>query len=262
MQNQNKTVVKSMEILNLFKTYDLLTLQDIVCHSGIPKSSAHRMVCSLNEMGFLQKNSAGAYSLGLLFLEFGHLVGERLDIRKLAYPIMEELKKELGEAVNLVIKDGDEALYIEKVDTTERVRVYTQIGRRAPLYAGACPRIILTFLSEEERNEYLAKTKFTRYGVNTITDLQKILDLVDSDRKRGYTVSHSELEDYSSAVAAPIFNYRGELIAGLSIVGPEARFLKETHLNRVIDGAIRGAKEISFKMGWNGLECPDRTNGC
>jgi IclR family KDG regulon transcriptional repressor len=239
-----------MEILNLFKKFNCLTLQEIVFHSEIPKSSAHRMACSLESMGFLQRNEDGSYSLGLLFLEFGHLVAERIDVRRVAYPIMEQLKNEIGEAVNLVIKDGDEALYIEKVETSERVRVYTQIGRRAPLYAGACPRILLTYLSKEQQDDYLSRIELVPYGVNTITDRRGLLELLATDRKKGYTVSHSELEDYSSAVGAPILNFRSELIAGISIVGPEVRFRIDQHLEKVISCAVRGAKEISRKMGW------------
>ena len=250
LSDHNKTVLKSMEVLNLFKKYECLALHEMVLHLGMPKSSVHRMARSLEEMGFLQRNEDGSYSLGLLFLEFGHLVSERLNIRRIAYPIMESIKNEIGEAVNLVIADGDEALYIEKVETSERVRVYTQIGRRAPLYGGACPRILLTYLPKEKQEDYLNKVKLIPYGANTITNKQDLVKLLEEDGKRGYTVSHSELEDFSSSVGAPIFNYYGEIIAGISIVGPEARFRNDDHLNKVIACAVKGAKEISKKMGW------------
>jgi DNA-binding IclR family transcriptional regulator len=248
--SQNKTVVKSMQILNIFINHEKLSLQEIVNISGLPKTSAHRMLQSLEEMGFLSKDKEGKYELGLIFLQFGHLVAERLDIRKIALPAMQRLKEEMGEAVNLVIRDGNEAIYIEKVDTAERVRVYTQIGRRAPLYGGACPRILLAHLPNKQQVEYLDNIKLIPYAANTITDKQVLQRVLMECREKGYSVSHSELENYSSAVGAPIFDHTGNIAAGISVVGPEARFQEENYLQRCIDMVIDAAKEISSKLGW------------
>lgn len=248
MQHKNKTVVKSMELLNLFLTNERLTLNDMVQLSGLPKTSVFRMAGSLEDMGFLTKDGEGRFSLGLLFLQFGQLVAERLDIRSIALPVMRDLRDEIGEAVNLIIRDGDEAIYIEKVDTTQPVRVYTQIGRRAPMYAGACPRILLAFLPEHEQDEYFAKTELVPIGSGTILDRERLKAVVKESAITGYSVSYSELEDNSAAVAAPIFNHLGQAMAGLSIAGPEARFTEE-HLPTLIDKVKYAANEVSKRLG-------------
>jgi IclR family transcriptional regulator, KDG regulon repressor len=249
MGEKNKTVVKSMEVLKLFYSHEQLSLQEIVDLSGMPKTSIHRLIGSLEEMGFLTKNKSGKYSLGLLFLQFGQLVADRLDSRQIALPIMRRLRDELGEAVNLIIREQNEGIYIEKVDTRQPVRVYTQIGRRAPLYAGACPRVILSFLPEEERLEYLDQVELKTIASGTIIDREILHTEIEQCRKKQYTISHSELEDYTSAVAAPIFNHKGEITAGLSVAGPEARFQKE-QLPRLIEKVTEAAQEISQKLGW------------
>lgn len=136
----------------------------------MPKTSVYRMVCSLEEMGFLDRDENGMYSLGLLFLQYGHLVSERLDIRKIALPIMEELRDDVDEAVHLIVRQGNEAMYIEKIEGTQTVRLYTAIGRRSPLYAGACARSILTFLPEEERDAYIEQTELVPIASGTIRD--------------------------------------------------------------------------------------------
>ena len=123
MQAHNKTVVKSMQILTLFINHPKLTFNEMMELSHLPKTSLHRMVGSLEEMGFLTKDDDGHYSLGLIFLQFGQLVGERLDIRSIAYPIMKDLRDDVEEAVNLIVRDKDEAMYIEKVDTLQPVRL-------------------------------------------------------------------------------------------------------------------------------------------
>ncbi|MCY9206238.1 IclR family transcriptional regulator [Bacillus atrophaeus] len=249
MQNKNKTVVKSMALLNLFLTEPKLTLSELISLSGMPKTSVHRMVSSLEEMGLLSRDRNGAYTLGLVFLEFGQLVSERLDIRQIAKPVMEELCQEVDEAVHLIMRDGNEAIYVEKIEGTQTVRLYTAIGRRSPLYAGACARSILSFLPQEEIETYIRQTEFVPIGSGTITDPAELLQTISSSLENGYTVSYSELENYTAAIGAPIFSYKGQVAAGISIAGFEARFTKERlpYLTEKVKGA---ALQISEKMGY------------
>jgi IclR family KDG regulon transcriptional repressor len=255
MQNKNKTVVKSMDILNLFKDHVKLSLNEIVQLSGIPKTSVHRMIGSLEDMGFLKKDIDSKYSLGLLFLEFGQLVKERMDIRKIALPTMHALRDVAGEAVNLVIREGNEAIYIEKLETMQPVRVYTKIGRKAPLYGGACPRVLLAFLAQKEIEQYISETELIQVASGTITDKEQLRHVLAESKKNGYTISHSELQDYSSAVAAPIFDSSNQVIASISLVGPSMRF-QEEHLSELIRLIKNGAKEISCKLGWKEFKNP------
>jgi IclR family KDG regulon transcriptional repressor len=250
MLNKNVTVVKSMEILNLFLTHTRLSLNEIVQLSGLPKTSIHRMLGSLEAMAFLEKDLDGKYALGLLFLQFGQLVSERLDIRHTAYPLMKALGDEIGEAVNLIIRDGNEGIYIEKIDSTKPVRVYTQIGRKSPLYAGACPRILLAYLPEQEIDAYLHDTELKPIASGTIISREQLLLALKESKQSGYSVSHSELEDYTSAVAAPIFDITGRVVAGLSIAGPAMRFGHQ-QLPELISKVKQTAAHISNKLGWS-----------
>ncbi|MDV2685745.1 IclR family transcriptional regulator [Alkalihalophilus lindianensis] len=249
MQNINKTVVKSMKLLDLFRTRSSLTLNEMVELTGLPKTSTHRMIVSLEEVGLLQKDHTGTYSLGMIFLEFGQLVSDRIDLRQLALPIMKDLRDEIGEAVNLTIKDRAEALYIEKLDTSHPVRLFTKVGRRSPLYAGACSRIILAHLSEEEMENYLKGQALLSYGEGTITDPTLLREVLNTSRLEGYTVSHSELENGTTALAAPIFDYKGQIAGGLSIAGPSDRF-DEQQLAKMIQKVKASAAKISHALGY------------
>ncbi|OKL36017.1 IclR family transcriptional regulator [Domibacillus mangrovi] len=245
----NKTVLKSMEIIRLFFDEESLTLLQIMNKTDLPKTSAYRMAESLLELGFLEKDKNGAYRLGLIFLVLGNLVAERLDIRSITLPYMQRLRKETGEAVNLVIRDGEEAVYIEKVDTQESVRVFTQIGRRAPLYGGACPRVLLSFIEPEEQEQLLQSFDIVPYANGTPKDKDDVRRLIEETRKKGWSISHSELENYSSAIAAPIFNHKGDVVAGISLVGPEVRFRDEVHVQEMITKLTEAAKHISAAIG-------------
>ncbi|KQL35745.1 IclR family transcriptional regulator [Psychrobacillus sp. FJAT-21963] len=246
---KNKTVVRSMDILNLFVDHAALTFQEIIELSKIPKSSVYRMLISLEEMGFIVKGADSKYRLGLLFLTYGNLVSSRLDIRQIAYPIMQELHNELKEAINLIIRQGDEAIYIEKVDVYQKVRLYTAIGRRSPLYAGACSRVILSFLEDDEINSYLENVELKSFAMGTITDKEILLESIKNARTNGYTISHSELEDHTSAIAAPIFNNKGEIIGGISIAGIEANYQKD-QVDFFAKKTIDAANIISERLGF------------
>ncbi|MDM5334155.1 IclR family transcriptional regulator [Ureibacillus composti] len=252
MTNKNKTVVRSMDILNLFIEHTELTFQEIIELSEIPKTSVYRMLKSLEEMEFLEKGPDAKYRLGMLFLKFGHLVSSRLDLRKIAYPIMQDLHNDVKEAVNLVVRDGEEAIYIEKIDEKQKVRLYTAVGRKSPLYAGACPRAIFSFLPEHEVKDYLDSVELKSYANGTITDREKLIEKIKQEKEQGYTISHSELENHTSAVAAPIYNHLGEVVAGLSIAGIEANYQGE-NVDLFARKLKKATAEISRQLGYEQL---------
>lgn len=258
MDYRNKTVLKSLEIINLFKYHEQLSLLDIVKMTNLPKSTVHRMVITLESEGYLKKigynnnnNNNTWYSLGLALLELGHLVEQRLEIRKIAFPTMTNLRDRVNEAVNLIVMDGMEAVYIEKVDTSHPVRVYTSVGRRAPLYAGACPRILLSYLEDEEIDRVIPQFDFRNIGDGTITDEKDLRHMILETRKNGYTISYSELENGSAAIAMAIRGYKEQVIAGLSIAGPIERFEKE-RVPLLLEELDYAVKEVSQNMGYKG----------
>ncbi|MBD2843720.1 IclR family transcriptional regulator [Paenibacillus sp. IB182496] len=251
MQSKNKTLVRAMDVLQLFVGHPKLTLNQMTALCGIPKTSVHRMVHSLEEMGLLTKESDGAYRLGLLFLHYGQLVAERLDIRHAALGVMRGLRDEIGEAVHLVMREGKECIYIEKLDTDQPVRLFTKIGRKAPLYAGASSRVILAFLPEEERERYLADTELAVIGTGTITDKTKLRHALQQCRQSGYSFSRAELENYTAELSAPVFNYTGGIAAALSIAGLEVRF-DDRSIPELAERLKRAAAELSYELGWNG----------
>lgn len=251
MQNKNKTVIKSMDLLNLFLTHPKLNTNDMVQLSGMPKTSVHRMIGSLSDMGFLHKNQDGYYTLGLLFLQFGNLVAERLDIRHVALASMEKLRDDVGFAVHLVLRDGEESIYIEKLDTHHPVRLFTKIGKKAPLYAGASSRTILAFMPDTDAAAYLEEAELAPVGSGTIVSKEELRTLLADTRRTGYSFSRSELEDYTAELSAPIFDHSGQIIAALSIAGLEVQFGGE-HIPDLIQKVRSAAAEISLKLGYGG----------
>lgn len=245
---KNKTVVRSMELLNLFIAHEQLTVSEMAKLSNLPKTTVHRMVGSLEEMGFLEKDPNGKYTLGILFLQFGQLVAERLDIRQTALPVMRRLRDEVEEAVHLVIRSGQEAVYIEKLDTDHPVRLFTKIGRRAPLYAGASSRVILAHLDPEEQEAYLEQVTLKPFGAGTITNKQDLREVLRLTRRNGYAFSRSELENYTAELSAPLFDHTGKIAGAISIAGLEVKFTDHV-IEDFVKKLKQAAGEISRRLG-------------
>ncbi|WP_238413492.1 IclR family transcriptional regulator [Alicyclobacillus sp. TC] len=260
--HQNQTLIKSMEVLRLFEQYESLTLTEIVEMLGQPKTTVYRMVSSLQSMGWISRRKDSRYELGLLFVHYGQLVLGRLNIRDLVLPVMRQLSHQLGETVNLIVREGLEGVYIEKVEAVHPVRIYHQRpGDRVPLYAGACPRVLLSFLPDEEVAEYLRHVKLRPFASGTITKIQDLQMTIIESRRVGYTISHAELVDDTSAVAAPIFNHLGEVVAGLSIAGLTSHFSDE-RLPNLTMSVRQAAKECSCLLGYPERESQlERLNG-
>lgn len=219
----------------------------------MPKSTVFRIIQTLEMRGFLAKmpnQQPPKYQLGLKLLQFGNIVAERLEIRNIALPYMLELRDQVDEAVNLIVRDEDEGVYIEKVDARHYVRVYTQVGRKSPLYAGACPRILLSFMSDDEITDLLNRVELKQMTPGTNTDKQLLWQSIQAARQNGFTVSHGELQPDSSSIAVPIRDFTGEVIAGLSLAGATSRFNGE-RLGYLILETKEAARSIMSQLGYS-----------
>lgn len=251
----NNSLDKALKLLTYF-TSDryVIGLSELSRLSGIPKATVYRLISTLKDHGFINKVSIlgkdNQYKLGLRFLEYGKLVSEELEIRKIALPYMELLRNKVNECVQLIIKENDEAVYIEKLECSNNIRLYTRTGRRAPLHGGACPRAILTFLPDEEIDRILDIETLAKITVSTIADKDKLLEMIAKDRQRGYTISYGELELETVAIGAPIFDYTDSVVASISVAGPDSRFT-EKEIPYLVDELLKTTKEISKALGYN-----------
>ncbi|MFC7061064.1 IclR family transcriptional regulator [Halobacillus seohaensis] len=224
----SKTLAKALQLLRFFTEKNPYWRLDKISEaSDLPKATVYRLMKTLEEEGFIQKVSfyqngvfidGEMYQLGTRLIELGNMVSSQFEVRGLALPHMRKLQQEFGESVQLIIMDQDEAIYIEKVESDKPVRLYTKIGRRAPLYAGACPRTLLSFLPDEEIQRILQQEK-KKYASQTMMDDEQIMKKVKETRELGYSYSQSELEEGTASVGTPIFDRFGEIAAGISVAG-------------------------------------------
>ena len=217
---------------------------------GIPRTTVYRLIEPLEAYGYLRRNeSTREYYLWLKLLQLGEKVRNSLEIRRLAYPFMVKLRDEVGFAVHLVVRDGNEAVYVEKVESNRPVRLFTQIGRRVPLHVTACPRVLLAYCSDEEIRQYVSATKMVKYTLNTVADPETLWARIREIRASGYSIAYGELEPETAAIALPVYGDRGEVAASLSVAGPEAQFRAED-LDSIVRSVGNCAERISQELGY------------
>ncbi len=243
------TFDKGLKLLELF-TYERssLTLREVAELSRLSKPTALRLLNTLEVNGYLARDKGKAYCLGLKFLELGNFVAERLDVRTAALPHMDQLLFMVDQAVNLVIRDGLDAVYVEKRETSHPVRMYTRVGRRAPLYSGACPRALIAFLPEKEREELIDKLTIEPFMAATPKDKDELRQRIAQERAQGYTYSWGELFEATAALAVPIRDHSRRVVASLSISGPQSSFVEDKH-PYLLKALQHAAAEISAALG-------------
>lgn len=249
----NQSVLKALRLLDFFVKSPELTLAELSTKADMPKPTVYRLLSSLEVCGFLIKvrNSEQdiKYRLGLKLLELGNVVSEQLELRKVALPHMKKLCEEINEVVHLVIMDGYEAVYIEKVESKQALRLYTKVGKRSPLYVGSGPKLLLANLPAKDYNRIVENIKFNKFTENTILNKMDLKLELETIRSQGYAVSSGEQDLDTIGFSFPVKDHTGNVIAALGVSGPTIRFLGEREIYLKQETKII-AKKISKDLGF------------
>jgi DNA-binding IclR family transcriptional regulator len=204
-----------------------LTLTEISERVHLHKSTVHRVLATLENARFLEHDSATAkYRLGLRLLELASLVLEHVDLRRQAWPHLVRLAQEHRETVDLGILDGTDIVYLEVIDSPQRVKLAVAPGQRLPVCCTASGKAMLAFLPEKQVQQILAQG-LLKYTNHTIVSPESLLADLRVAHERGFAISQAEYEEDIHAVAAPILSIRQEPLAVVALAGPAFRLPPE-----------------------------------
>jgi DNA-binding IclR family transcriptional regulator len=233
--NAVQSLAKAAAILDLLAERQDASAAELAELLGEPRSSIYRMLSSLQQLGFVDPGARrGAYRLGLKLLRLGSAVQSRLDVRRVALPVMERIHDQSDDTIFLCLRRGDEAVCVERLDGRRVTTLALQLGGSLPLHLGAAPRTLLAFDSRESWHEYVA-------GNELIAELERI-------RRDGYAVSDEDVTPGIAALGAPIFDGRGGICASLSASGMRDLILTEER--RIEQLIVDGGAEISRGLGY------------
>jgi IclR family acetate operon transcriptional repressor len=243
-------IERAMDVMMLFAGSDSPTLgvTEIAQTLGLSKAVVHRVLSSFKAKGFVEVDpSLRRYRLGPNALYIGLAYLNRVDVRMLARPVIEDLSQATNETSTLSIRTGFNRVYIDQVTPERDVKMVVQLGRPVPLHAGASSKAFLAFLEPGEVEEYLSRPleKLTPQTVTNPKTLQKELAQI---RDRGYAESMEERLEGAGAVAAPVFGHEGRPEAVISVSGPVERFRSESE--RAARRLLKETKKVSQQLGF------------
>lgn len=228
-----------------------LSLEQICAHTGLPKSTAFRIIVNLLQGQYLVETEEG-YWLGLKMLRFGALVEEKLDLVQQARPFLIQLRDQVNETIHLAVLDDDlRVVYLEKLSTQQAVGLMmSQIGITAPMYCTALGKAMAAFRSEDEIRDWIRTHGLRPVTDATIIDEEAFLRELREIRSRGYAVDNGEFEVTVRCVAAPIRDRTGTVIAAVSISGPDTRMPVPLIGSSMAMQVVKTASHISQAIGY------------
>ena len=219
-----QVIDRAANLLDALSRYpEPVSLKVLGAETGLHASTAHRILASLIQNRFVEKDATGRYRLGLRLLQLGVRLHGNVDLRAVALPVMEALRDRLGESVNLTIREGDEVVYIEKATPNRMIHVQQLVGSRAPLHVTAVGKLMLGSGGAEAVRAYAQRTNLPAYTRNTITDLARLTEDCLAALAEGYALDNEEAEIDVGCIGVLLFDGTGNVAGGLSVSAPIER---------------------------------------
>jgi len=230
------------------------SLRDLSNEMNLPKPTVHRILSTFCRFGYvMQDDISKEYRLGFRLVELGQAVLNGIRLRREAQPFLHKLATQVQETVHLTRLDGSEIVYIDKVERIndpKGLRMASRVGMRNYAHSCAVGKVLLAFLSDDQRDEILTKKGLPRLTKNTIVDRVRFEAHLVKVRTQGYAVDNEENEEGIKCVAAPVWNGQGDAVAAISISAPAFRMTKKRIDRELKVEVVKTALHISRKLGF------------
>jgi IclR family transcriptional regulator, KDG regulon repressor len=252
---------KIPSINSIFKTFRLIeiftepnfeySLTEITKKLKISMGSAQRITNSLITIGYLAKDKkTKKFRLTPKWLPIGFGILAGLEIRRIALPHLKHLYKETGETISLVVRDGDEVIYVERLITQNLIGFNIRAGLRRPMYPNSMGKAILAFLPDDERNEILNRAVFNNGGQKQSLNKKEIIQELNKIKQQGYAVNRVQYSGGALAISVPILNHKGRAIAGINIGTPSNAPPDKKKFKEYVQLLMNTGEAISSEIGY------------
>jgi DNA-binding IclR family transcriptional regulator len=241
---------RGLRLLHLFSESPRgLTAKQVAALSRLPVSTVHRFLANLVTAGFLNRDGEGTHHLGIACFSIGQAAVGQLDIRRLSLPYLRELNQQTRETIHLTVRHGLSAVYVEKLDSPEPVRIHSRIGAAVPLHCTAVGKVMLAYMSPEEQDRTISQIDLKRQTPNSVGNVQELKTELYRVRKNGYACDLEEHELHIRCVAAPIWDHTGSVQSSVSITAPTLR-MPVTRLRQLAPLIQAAGLNISTELGY------------
>ncbi len=250
----NNTLVKGLKLLEVLSAREeAVGVTELANAIGVGRSNAHRILQALVEMGYVvNEGGRGVYRVSLKVWELGARAMNRVDVREAASPSMHWLLEHCHETVHLSVLSSDHVVYIDKLDSLEPVRAYSEIGGRAPAYCVATGKVLLAWQDAPTASLRLAPPQALKAHTDTtLADSHALARELDRIRAQGYAVNRGEWRTSVWGIAAPIVDSAGRAVAALGISGPASR-IRTAGVRALAPLVVEAAQRASQALGRQG----------
>ncbi|RMF10170.1 MAG: IclR family transcriptional regulator [Alphaproteobacteria bacterium] len=217
--------VRGIELLfHVARSDGPVTANELAEMSALPKATVYRLCDQLRNAGFLRRHAgARGYVPGPKLLELSSSVLAARSQQVYSHAVLEGLAEEIGEACNYAVPDGTAMVYWDRVETRWPLRFQLPIGSRVPLHCTANGKLYLSSLPEEQRLRLIGELKLERHTANTITSPEALREALDEITEQGYGTDNEEFIDGMVALAMPVTDSSGRMLAGVAFHAPVQR---------------------------------------
>lgn len=249
-----KLFYKMAAVLDCFtRARGQLSISEIMDETSLPRTTVHRIVASLRDIGLLdQDGRRQTYRLGLKMFYFGNVVIANLDLNRHAHQHILELHQLTGEVVHLHIFDGSQMVCIEREEMDETRLTTLTTMEAAPTYCTAVGKAFLAFQDSDLIARIAVEEGLKARTAHTLATLETLQADLAQIRDRGFSIDDEENQLGIRCVGAPIRDSRGRVFASISVSGTSAR-MPLSRIHGLAPAVIRTADEISLRLGWNNL---------
>ncbi|WP_028847836.1 IclR family transcriptional regulator [Thermocrispum agreste] len=223
------------------------TLDELAAAVGVHKSTVLRLLRTLEAHRFVQREGPHHYRLGTALFDLAQRSLEDRDVRRCAEAALRELNQRTGHTVHLASYEDGEAIYIDKFESKHAVRMYSRIGKRAPLHCTAVGKVLVAALPPQRRRVIAESLDYPKLTENTITSAEEYLAELEKVAERGYAVDNGEHEDFINCIAAPISGPRG-VVAAASVSVPKV-IAGLDELMSLLPDLLAAAEKASIECG-------------
>jgi IclR family pca regulon transcriptional regulator len=232
----------------------VMGIADIADELGMSRSTTHRYMITLVELGYLEQGGSRKYRLGLRVTDLGMSALNSMSLREYARPDLEKLRQETRFTVNLAILDGSEILYVDRVRGSRpgqsKIDFALHVGSRLPASCTALGKLLLAYLPDAEQEALIASLKLAKGGPNAITSKKALKAELGQISEKGLAVDDEEIAAEVQAIAAPVRSSGGEVIAAVGLVGLRSMITVDELVVSLSPHLIATAARISARLGF------------
>lgn len=238
----------SLIIEAIAKHNNSISLTELSKIVDLHKSTVHRILKTLIDIGYVHQTKIDShYELTIKLFEIGSSVIRNNNLTTIAKPYLRRLRDLSGEVVHLVVSDGNEIVYIDKVESLHTLRMHSYIGKRSPMYCTAVGKAILSQQSSDQIETYWASITPKKHTTNTIIELETFKEELDQIKANAISYDNQEYDNGIRCIGTTLHNFSGDVVAAISISGPVQRMTDE-HINKLIPELINVKQEISREL--------------